>query len=288
MKSEDKKTKLVAFALGELKGEEAKEVEALLTNDPDAKRYVDEVRAFSHFASSDLKGEPLPSGRGSSPVFKAIASRKKSGPTEKQIWLRAGAIAVVMILFFLAVPLRKKFSGNVAQIVPSTESSVEESSPRPTERTAKETASPIQSELDAFLERNRTWHSTVDCRASLPAALAGDKIQVDSKRKAISATYLFAESGAELSVKVSSALQPLLHEMGVVEVAREEPYTYFRRQLSEQELVLYKVPDNSRLPLCLVHLELEGKFSDATKTLLGAQLETMAKKMAESIEMEKR
>src|SRR5690606_11926721 len=48
---------LTAYALGELEGEEAAEVEARLANDPEARMYVDQLRATAGTLTAAFKAE---------------------------------------------------------------------------------------------------------------------------------------------------------------------------------------------------------------------------------------
>lgn len=52
--------RLTAYALGELEGDELKEMEALVRENKDAREYVREVRNTANALSSELKSEPIP------------------------------------------------------------------------------------------------------------------------------------------------------------------------------------------------------------------------------------
>jgi len=246
--------KLTAYALGELRGDAAREVETYLASHPEARRFVDETRAFSAFAERDLRAEPLPGGRGALPVLQEIAKRRRGQLPEHKVWLRAGLIALVLGLFVLAIPLRKRFGGDMAGGVPPHESV--ETDQDWSRRTGVETSAALDNEIEQLVARRRTVRALSFCRFSFPELASTDTAADDDK--SVKVTYLLGESGTRIRLRLREVPPPLVHEEGVREVAKEGTFSFFRQLIGEREIAVFGVSERAQRPYCEARIELEG------------------------------
>jgi Ca-activated chloride channel family protein len=96
--------KLTAYALGELDGLELKEMEALVNNSEDARKYVEEVRQTAQLLQSELKAEPLPALEKSQREKLAGGTRRPS--LWRTYWMPAAGLAVAaMLALVVALPM---------------------------------------------------------------------------------------------------------------------------------------------------------------------------------------
>ena len=118
---------LTAFALGELEGQEAIEMAKFVENDPEAKKFVEEIRETANHVTLELEKSAkdeapirlLPSERNE--IFEKIVKKR----TSWRPWLLlapAGGVAIAAIAFMMVVPNFQKHQSRTAPILAKTES----------------------------------------------------------------------------------------------------------------------------------------------------------------------
>lgn len=112
---------LTAFALGELEGQEAIEMSKLIDNDPEAKKYVEEIQATAKHVSLELEKETLdqatvrllPNERNE--IFEKISKRTSWRPWI--LFAPAGGLAIAVIAFAIFAPNFQKYQSRPASPV---------------------------------------------------------------------------------------------------------------------------------------------------------------------------
>lgn len=93
MKSNIDEKKLTAYALGELHGEEAKEIEALAARDPEAAAFIASTRALGQDLKRELSAEPMP------------VSRPRARRRLTSVEITFAALGVLLAVFLIRQPL---------------------------------------------------------------------------------------------------------------------------------------------------------------------------------------
>jgi anti-sigma factor RsiW len=276
--------KLIAFALGELKGEEAKDVERFIASDSKARQHVHEVRELARFSERDLKAEPLAPGRGSAPIFAEIAKRNAERPTARRVWLQAASLGVVIVLFTLAFPLRHQFSGNVAKLFGLPERATEVATEdRPTHRKAKEDPGAVTDDLAEFQARARAGISAGPCRIALPAITAADSV-VTGKDTA-TATYLLPGTGLRLEIIATARLAPLVHGSGVEGKSQVNGFEIFRHVQGVSRTVYFAVPESQNIFYCELEAGTTWTPPEDLAAAFGAALDDLSHSLAQGFRL---
>jgi hypothetical protein len=273
--------KLTAYALGELQGAEAREVEESLRSDAAARRYVEEIRGAAQAIERDLRAEPLPGGRGADPVIREVARRQATRPSVRRAWLQAGAIGALIVLFTLALPLRERFGGSVAHVFglggsTGTSGGTAEDS-RPDHRTMKADPRTLQADVEGLIARSRLERAFGYCQLSIPTPAPGDRLSSDG------ASYILIESGIEVSLRIRSAPQPLVHGEGVEEVGAVNSGSLFRLARGDQSVEFYVVPENPLQPYCSVAVESDWVLPEPFRKAVAPAFEELGRSMAETL-----
>jgi hypothetical protein len=274
--------KLTAFALGELKGAEAKEVEEFIAKNAAARQQVEDVRALARFSERDLKAEPLAPGRGSAPILAEIAKRNAERPPARRVWLQAVSLGAVIVLFTLAFPLRHQFSGNVAKLfgLPEQTSDVA-TEDRPTHRKAKEDPGAVTDDLVDFQARARAGVSAGPCRIQLPAISAADTLATE--KGTATATYLLAGTGLRLDIIATARLAPLVHGAAVEEKSQANGFEIFRHVQGVSRTVYFAVPEKQNTYYCEIEVGSTWTPPEDLAAAFGAALDELAHSLAHGV-----
>lgn len=99
--------KLTSYALGELQGKEAKEVEEMLASSPEARAFVEEMKRLGSSLGQELQKEALPKD--------ARKSQVRTHRSNENTIAIASAVCVGLVLFFYEG--REKYLGFLARIL---------------------------------------------------------------------------------------------------------------------------------------------------------------------------
>lgn len=254
--------KLTAFALGELSGPEAREAESWIAAHPEAKRYVEEIRALGVSLKKDLSREPLPSA-------KEIAAVRKS-------WRAPQYAAALLVLLLLLYPLRKKLS-----YAPRSDQGTEEVSEN----------MPVESVV-AFVEsvaaRPTAPETVRSCRFQLPQAESADE------RGILNSSVVEGIGRFQLQNLYRDHLQSLRILVGMVangsfasqpgdEIQNDENFRSIVRRPNPGTVSVYRVSNAALSYYCWVQVKLESALPAQGSEKLQPPLYDLALKIARSV-----
>jgi|GEM_PF-4918272 len=300
----DKKL-LTAYALGEARGADEERAKVMVERDPEAKKFVDELRAFSSAATADLAREPLPGERGSAPIKAEIERRtklKSQAPASRGLWREAAVMAVVLIA--VGVVGHKKilrYAGMDSPAdnnpdVPTVERPVVDVQtesffgsngiqvqPRSLKKLPPEKHAEVFNELASLDGRSAAESSLGRCRFQIPEASASDTSSEEG-------TQLFREfkgaSGLLIQVMAAEFPKASFHVAQGEEVTKGGGYKLMKQTLDEGPSAFYHVTSSASEPVCGVKVLLpQVDFTQADTGEVREAANNFAKKLAGTIEV---
>lgn len=296
----DKKL-LTAFALGEARGDDYERAKALVERDAEAKRFVEEVKAFSKGAAEGLAKEPIPEGKGAAAIKAEIARRGKVAAAEKpkkQYWVE-GLVALTLLVAFVPQSrnaimgfLQRGFQNSAGTVEGPHEAAMTGPFTGGDTRTgqkqvklAAETHEVLFAALGELDSRSSPAVEVGRCRVQLPALTAKDVASQESQHL----THQYAADkaiGGVIQVTVATFSRKMFTWTEGEVYAKGQGYLLVRRAMGEQPAVFYFVPEAAYEPVCGVQAAIEDvDFSGEDSGEAKAALENMAKKIAEASEV---
>lgn len=299
--SMDKKL-LTAFALGEARGDDLERARLLVERDPEARKFVEEVKTFSKGAAEGLAKEPVPEGKGVAAIKAAIDARGKAAAAaspRKQYWVE-GLVACTLLVAFvpqLRDPIMgflKKGVQNSSHQDPNTGGeAMLSASPFSTGGgsgtgklvkivpEAHEKLFNVLGELDA---RAQQVQEVGRCKVQLPATTAKDTVAESEA----SLTHLYAVEkslGGAIKMTVGAFNRKLFTWEAGEEFLKGRDYILVRKPMGDQPAVFYFVSQAAIDPVCGVQVTIEDLDFTAEDSIVAREaLQNTAKKIAESTE----
>lgn len=299
----DKKL-LTAFAMGEARGADQERAKGMVERDPEAKKFVDELRAFSAQAAADLAKEPLPGERGSAPIKAEIERRAKlkaEAPSSRGWWREAAVMAVVLVA--VGVVGHKKIlrmAGMEAPVENTPDTVVErpvtdyqtesffgshgiQVQPRRLKKLDPEKYSEVFNELASLDGRTASEVALGRCRFQIAEAGANDTSSEED-------TQLFREfkgtSGLLIQVMAAEFPRESFHVAQGEEVTKGEGYKLVKQTTDEGPSSFYHVTTSANEPVCGVKVLLpQMDFTQPDTGEIREAANNFAKKLAGSIEV---
>lgn len=295
----DKKL-LTAFALGEARGEDIERARAMVERDPEAKKFVEEVKAFSKSAAEGLAKEPVPEGKGPAAIRAEIERRATVAAAgaatgaKKQYWVEALVACTLLVAFIpqsrnaIMGFLQRGFQNSAGTGEGPYEAAMQGpfsggDSGRGTVSSRKlvpETHEALFSALGELDSRSQVAVEVRRCLVQLPALTEKD-VAVPGD---VHLTHQYAADkalGGAIQVTVASFSRKMFTWSAGEEYAKGQGYILVRRAMGDQPAVFYFVPEAAHEPACGVQAAIEGvDFSGEDSGEARAALENMAKKIA--------
>jgi hypothetical protein len=274
MKSGIDQAKLTAYALGELRGKEAEEIEAIAKSDPEVRKYIDEVRLLGKELEFELSDEPV-----------AVVKAKSFFGIKFLNSKFAEAAAGVLILFLIAFPARHRFLDLVG---------VHHDSAAPTadEQVIAGDNLEAMAFLDAVAARPTEEAAVRDCRFEVPRLFRQDlKGQiVDSvleglQGKNLQLSYLSTNSAElyKLAVLVGNVAGSTFKSDPKDIVKSEGDFQFVTHHTDTQSSVVFGFTGAAAAYYCWVSVTLEGKLKGSAFSDISTKIQNLAEKVALSL-----
>jgi hypothetical protein len=261
MNSKIDPAKLTAYALGELRGPEAAEIEALLALDPEAMKQVQEIRALGSKLKNELAREPLPD------MNKVNRQRTP--------WRATQYAAAAFVLLLLLYPVGKKLMSRLPHFSEEDSALSESSAPSPM------AAADFLESLNA---RPTTSREVKKCRFELPRLNKEDSGgQIASLlmegTESLQLKNLYQADSLSLSVVVGWMAKGIFSSQPGDEVKNTDAFRSVTRRLDPATVSIYKMSKAALSYYCWVSVKLESMPETGSETLQ-SPLESLAKKIA--------
>ncbi len=297
----DKKL-LTAFALGEARGDDLERAQALVERDPEAKRFVEEVKAFSKSTAEGLAKEAIPQGKGIDSIRAEIQKRgstQAAKAEKKQYWVEALLVCALLVAFvpqsrraimtYLQMGFQNSqgpvqtgqatmggpFSGGGGQGRVVQEKNLEAGA-----------HDKLFSALGELESRTFVAQLVGRCKVQLPALSEKDNAQIGEGSLGLTHHYAVDKAiGDWLQVTVATFSRKHFTWESQEEFGRGQDYTLVKRAMGGQPAVMYFVPQSSYEPVCGVQATIAGvNFDDENAGEAKEALQNLARKIAESVE----
>ncbi|MGZ3712023.1 MAG: anti-sigma factor family protein [Bdellovibrionota bacterium] len=272
--------KLTAYALGELSGAEAREIEALAKTDPDIRRFIDETRAMARELKSDLNEEPTPpKSRGTFLGFRRFSNK----------YAEAGA--GLLILLLLAIPASRR----VSKFLHGSHGL--ENAPQQADIASEGS---LNAEaigfLDSLAKRPTVEAAVRDCRFEVPQLLRQDTKGeiVDSVLEGLQGKNLqlnyHSSTGSELynlAVLLGSVAGSAYKKDPKDIVKSEGDFQFVTHHTDTQSSVVFGFAGTAAAAYCWVSVTLEGQLKGSALSDISSKIQDLAERVALSLAAKK-
>lgn len=300
----DKKL-LTAFVHGEARGDDYERAKTMVERDPEARKFVEELKSFSKTAAEGLAKEPVPEGKGVAAIKAEIERRGKqaaSAPAQKkQYWVEALVVGTLLVAF---VPQSRRaimgymqsgFQNSQGPVSGGPEQAgmagpfsgpgeTQGHAPR-TMRLAPESHEKLFAAVGELEARPQVVTEIGRCKVQLPSITAGKDTTAVEQGYVTNEYATEKEVGGTLRLTVAALSRKQFAWDSGEEYAKGRDYILVKRTMGEQPAVIYFVPELAHEPVCGVQATIEGvDFSPEDMGEAREALQIMAKKIAESTE----
>lgn len=300
----DKKL-LTAFVHGEARGDDYERAKTMVERDPEARKFVEELRAFSKSTAEGLAKEPVPEGKGAAAIKAEIERRGKQAAAvpaqKKQYWVEALVIGALLIAF---VPQsRRAIMGYLQSGLQNSQGPLNDghqqagmagpfSGPGETHghaartvRLAPDSHEKLFAAVGELEARPQVLTEIGRCKVQLPALTAGKDTTAAEQGYVMNEYTTEKAVGGTLRLTVAALSRKQFAWEAGEEYAKGRDYLLVKRAMGEQPAVIYFVPEVAHEPVCGVQATIEGvDFSPEDMGEAREALQIMAKKIAESTE----